>query len=339
MSPKVHAATNGIHSRSEETVRKTRDFDRERTTKKSLDESFLRDASDLVALQESLGFKWISDGQLRWQDLLRPLSESVTGLRLGADLFRWYDTNTFYRRPNVFERLNLENADFVAKEFVERYTDWNNIPKIGNGGTIKKITLPGPYTLASLSENSQYPSIEDLTFSFAKVLSALILGLAKAGISCVQLSEPSLVYRYGQSALTNEDHLKAFLRCVKENFGSLGTEIWLQTSFGDSAKILRDLIRLEEFELVGVDFTQTSLASVEGLDFSQKLLGCGCVDGRNSLIESPQWISEFVKGAQDTLKPKGVVITSSTDLKYLPRKYSDEKLRSIGEAIKLLTDN
>jgi methionine synthase II (cobalamin-independent) len=96
------------------------------------------------------------------------------------------------------------------------------------------------------------------------------------------------------------------------------------------------LIGIEGIVSVGVDFTQTSLNSIDGIKFGEKALGCGCVDGRNSLIEPAEWISDFCFEAIQTLRPNGVVVQPSSELKYLPRTYADEKIKSIGEACKLL---
>ena len=96
------------------------------------------------------------------------------------------------------------------------------------------------------------------------------------------------------------------------------------------------MLTLDGVSAVGVDFTQTSLRSLEKTRFKEKKLACGCIDGRNSLIESPEWIADFCNEAVKTLKPEGLVVLPSSELKYLPRMYADEKLKSIGKACKFL---
>src|SRR5580692_11206649 len=99
MTIKVETTLTGIHSRSEDSVRVSRDFERGRATKELLDRTFQEDATNLVKLQEDSNIDRVSDGQLLWQDFLRPFSENFGGLKGGADLSRWFDTNSFFRKP------------------------------------------------------------------------------------------------------------------------------------------------------------------------------------------------------------------------------------------------
>ena len=329
----IDSTLAGIHSRSELTVRTSRDYDRGRTTRESLHSAFESDAVELVDLQLASGITRISDGQLLWQDLLRPFSESLVGLKIGADLSRWYDTNTFYKKPSIVKRLSApKERSFMLKYVIKRAFD---LVKTGNR-VKRKLILPGPYTLASLVTDGQHTSRVELVEEFARILKMVVRELAALGFGSIQINEPSLVYRYGESALTNKRDLKAFISAFEEHLSRLPVEVSLHTYFGDCSKILKSLVRLGGVASLGIDFTQTSLSSIKGVSFGKIALACGCVDGRNSLIESPQWISGFCMQAIRALKPKGIVVQPSCELKYLPRFNADQKIRSIGEACKLL---
>ena len=334
MTFSVDSTLTGIHSRSERTVRVTRDYDRGRTTKDALDATFESDSADLVNLEINSCITRISDGQLRWQDFIRPFSESISGLKSGADLSRWYDNNSFYRKPSVVKKLTPpKDASFLLK-----YSVGSALDLVGSDDKKikRKLSLPGPYTLASLVTNEFYDSKSELVSEFARILKKIVRGLPELGFSAVQINEPSLVYRYGESALTSKKELNSFISAYEENFSKPPIEVYLHTYFGDCSKILKDLLKLEGIAALGIDFTQTSLDSIEKLRFREKALACGCVDGRNSLIESPEWIANFCSEAIRTLKPNGIVVLPSSELKYLPRTHADEKIRSIGKACKIL---
>ena len=102
------------------------------------------------------------------------------------------------------------------------------------------------------------------------------------------------------------------------------------------SKILNELLTLNGLSALGVDFTQTSLNDIESCKFDETALACGCVDGRNSLVESPNWISKFCVESVRSLKPRGLVILPSCELKYLPRAHADAKIRAIGEASEII---
>ena len=329
MTYSVDATLTGIHSRSEETVRISRDFDRLRTNKETLDTTFEADAKNLVKLQLECGFSKVSDGQLLWQDFLRPFSENLDGLEGGADLFRWFDTNSFFRKPYVRKRVKIPKD----RSFIQEYEVAPAINLVKEGGAKKKISIPGPYTLASLVQDEHYKSKrEDLVDDFATVIRKLLKNLASLGYDAVQINEPSLVYRYGTSALTNKKELKSFLSAFEENLDSPPLPVSLHTYFGDCSTILGKILELEGVSEVGIDFTQTSLDSIEKTEFGEKGLACGCVDGRNSLVESPEWISEYCVDAVKSLEPSSLTILPSSELKYLPRPVADEKIRAIGKA-------
>ena len=150
------------------------------------------------------------------------------------------------------------------------------------------------------------------------------------------MNEPSLVYRYGTSALTSKKELKSFVAAVEDNLDSPPIPLSLHTYFGDCSPILERLLDLEGISEIGVDFTQTSLDSIEKVNFGEKALGCGCVDGRNSLVETPEWIAEYCLEAVRTLDPSGLVILPSSELKYLPRTVADEKIQAIGKAVSVV---
>ncbi len=328
MQLQTEISLTGLHPRSENTVKVSRDFERGRASAEDLDAAFCVDSEELTKLESDLGFATISDGQLRWQDFIRPFSEGAAGLKGGADLSRWFDTNSFYRKPSAERKLDTEKPVSL-----EKYSDRDSLAK---SKIRRKISLPGPYTLASLVENHFYNSKIDLIGEFGRVLRATINVLSNQDYSTVQINEPSLVYRYGESAITNPEHLAAFLSVFSDCISGLNIDIWLHTYFGDCSKILEKLVKLENVSTIGIDFTQTSLRDISSIQFDGKSLGCGCVDGRNSLLESPEWISGFCKQASDALNPKGIVILPSSDLKFLPRTAADGKLESMSKAKNLL---
>ena len=128
----------------------------------------------------------------------------------------------------------------------------------------------------------------------------------------------------------------ASLPTFSEHFSHPALDIYLHTCFGDCSKILGQLLELDGIKGIGIDFTQTSLVSIEKFRFKGKALGCGCVDGRNSLVEKPEWIARFCEEVVKTLKPDALVVLPSCELKYLPRSHADQKVRSIGKACESL---
>ncbi len=320
----VNGALFGIHPRSEQLVKTTRDYDRGRVDGTALKDAFQNDTRELVELQRAAGFDLVSDGQLNWQDFLRPLSENISGLEIGADLTRWFDTNTFFRRPRVTKKLQA-NTDAIM----------HAVNGFGNSdlheGEERTLAIPGPFTLASLVEDQFYSSKEELIHEFAKVLSELIPVL-QTKYSHIQLNEPSLAYRYGESAVNNSSAMDSFVSAFQNGLSKKLRSVALHTCFGDCSAILAELLRLEEVETVGIDFTQTPVSKISSLRFNGKALGVGCFDGRSSFVEDPTWITQFCVDLRKMLEPSGLMLLASCDLKYLPRVTADRKVQAMGQA-------
>ncbi len=55
-------------------------------------------AREVIAEQEAAGIDVITDGHVRWDDILTPFARNMAGFEIGG-LLRWFDNNVYYRRP------------------------------------------------------------------------------------------------------------------------------------------------------------------------------------------------------------------------------------------------
>src|SRR5260370_32520763 len=105
----------GNYGGSEEVGAATRGIDRGRVGSDAVGGAFADDLAAFVRVQKDAGMDFFSDGLLKWQDIFRPLTEA-----LGAKphtLVRWFDTNTFFREPELSGRLSAPaNPDGVAPD-------------------------------------------------------------------------------------------------------------------------------------------------------------------------------------------------------------------------------
>jgi len=84
-----------------------------------------------------------------------------------------------------------------------------------------------------------------------------------------------------------------------------------------------------------VDFYSTPFESLKGHDFD-KGLACGCIDGRNSLLESPTQLKEIILKVREDLEPRAVYLTPSCDLEFLPFPVAEKKVRLLQDAGRLV---
>jgi 5-methyltetrahydropteroyltriglutamate--homocysteine methyltransferase len=314
----VEAHLSGAFPRSEKLVAATRALERRKGTQDEVENALKQDNLSLANLQNDVALDFIVDGQLNWQDLFRPFSKLFSGIE-PASLTRWFDNNTFYRAPLVKGKISFTGND------TSKFFRVDASSAIGR----KKAILPGPFTFAALSEEPSSSSRPDLVDQFAHALRDLIKNLQGVGYKCFQFNEPSLC----EKSLTKDDFTLAkngIETCAK----GLDGQSVLHTYFGDSSKVIESLLDYS-VDSIGIDFYATSLDSLMDLDFN-KGLGCGCIDGRNSLLESPNETKEFVSKTRELLQPKSLIIIPNCDLDFLPQPIAEKKVRLLAQIRKLV---
>ncbi len=316
----------GLHPRSEELIELTRKYDRGRTSQTEVEDCLKKETLQLVELQNHLGFEFVSDGALGWQDLLRPVARSLHGVEPGTQYSRWFDTNTFYLKPTVLDRVSLRSLridDFLQKALLPSSGKW-------------KVSFPGPYTFSQLSDNKHYQSKSDLILDVAKAEREIAGKLFESGVSLVQLSEPCLVYRpYRQEPLSAQelDVAVAAIRYVTE---SAPEKFSLQTFFGDASPILGKLLEVP-VAAVGIDLYETDYSTLEIQTAKDIILGI--VDSEESHLEDPRRVAETALNATKHVGSSKTVLAPNSDLKFLPRFVADKKLSVLAEAARIFGES
>jgi len=301
----------GIYPRSENTVTITRAFDRGKASREDVDRAIQADLSNLIAVQTNAGLDLVVDGQLTWQDIFRPFSEILTGITPGT-LTRWFDNNTFYRKPEVKGKITLGE-----KSSIDRYFRGDRLPD-----KQKKAILPGPFTFAYASQNEMHTKFSDLVDDFAHALGEIIVELEKRGYRCIQFNEP---YLTSNTNKTDLEHAKNAYGILKRN----GSKSIIQTYFNDVQNIIVNLLDFP-VDCIGLDLYATPIESVNQYSFTKEL-NCGCIDGRNSLLESVQEIKSLVERVQIAISPKALYVSPNCDLEFLPSQIAERKTQLLRE--------
>ncbi len=316
----IDAYLTGIFPRSEALIAATRGYDRKRVTAEEVEKRLRKDIVGLVRLQLEEGFGYVSDGLLNWQDIFRPFVEAWDGLSPGP-LTRWFDNNTFFRQPII-------DGEIEARPLGEEYLRFD----MTSMGEKLKAVLPGPYTFATLAENRHYNSLSDAMISVAQGMSDVCGRLTAQGYAHIQFSEPSLVVSPPTEDFWNDvNEAYALLR------RSTRAELSIQLFFGSAAPIVHNLLNLP-VDTLGLDIYEEDLERFSGVDFDMGL-ACGCVDARNSLLESAEEIAEAAAKVEDVLGPPRLALCPNADLEFLPRAIAERKLRALGGGCRALRED
>jgi 5-methyltetrahydropteroyltriglutamate--homocysteine methyltransferase len=315
----------GIFPRPKDLIEVTRAYDRRRIDEKRLKEAFRSASLKVINAQVLFGFNYITDGMLRWQDLLRPFAENLDGVQIGG-MARWFNNNTFYRKPIIVN--NLQRKRSILKEITYTQILPKNYPW--------KAILPAPNTFAQLSENQFYRDKTELMFDYAKILREEIKNLAEQGFKYVQLSDPALVYE-PIALSTSDDELNFISEALKVAVGGIPVETCLQTFFGDFSKVLPEALDFP-VSCLGIDLYETNLEKLKEYKF-EKGVALGLVDSRNSLIEDASELVTIAKETLNSIYPSriyDVFLCPNCDLEFLPWTVAKKKMKIISNVAKLL---
>ena len=290
-------------------VASTRGLDRGRTTADAVEAAFAEDLSAFVRVQQQARLDVFSDGLLRWQDIFRPLMEAVGPIK-PESLVRWFDTNTFFREPDLSGTLpGVDHADGLLPDA--------SVPRP------RVATLPSPYMFsrAARTDRDRNQLMVDLA---SKVLRPVIDAAIAAGCQLVHLEDPWL----GYFGIESKDWapLREALELLHRD---LRATLAFHVYFGDAGPHVDELRRLP-VDAIGVDLVETDVNELgSGWD---KGLVAGVIDGRSSMLESVENTVEVARHLADTVRPRNLYLSSNCELAFLPTVIAEQKVQRLGEA-------
>jgi len=265
---------------------------------------------EVLQQQCDAGLDLVTDGQIRWDDGQTYVTRSIQGFSING-LIRYFDTNTYYRHPIAEAKLEWPGPILVR--------DYHFA--VEHSSRPVKAILPGPFTLAHLSQPGCYPDLRSLALELAHILNQEALALQQAGAPLIQFDEPAI------------GKWKTEFRLLKETSEGLTTKTAIYTWFRDIAGLEPDFFHLP-FQVFGLDFVWGPKNWEAIKRFPQeKELGLGIVDARNTQMESVDEIVEALRRAATHIAPGQLHVNPSCGLDYLPRKNAYQKLVRLVEGV------
>jgi methionine synthase II (cobalamin-independent) len=276
--------------------------------------AFAGDLAAFVQVQKNAGLDVFSDGLLTWQDIFRPLVEG-----LGAKphtLVRWFDTNTFFREPELSGTLpRLDHPDRVVPDA--------SVPRP------RVTTLPSPYMFSRAARTDQ--NRNRLMVALAEqVLRPAIDAAVAAGSQMIHLEDPWL----GYVGIAEEDWapLREALAVLNRD---LDATLAFHVYFGDAGPHIDQLLRLP-VEAIGIDLIETDVNAL-GSRWDKGLVA-GVINGRSSILESVDNTVEVARHLADRVRPRNLYLTSNCELGYLPTVVAEKKVQRLGESARKLKE-
>ncbi|CAN5768019.1 methylcobamide--CoM methyltransferase [soil metagenome] len=268
----------------------------------------------IISEQEGAGIGVITDGQVRWDDLLSPWARNIAGFEIGG-LLRFFDNNVYYRRPVCTGEIEWRGPSSVEA--------WSFADSVATRPV--KAVIPGPVTFARLSVDEHYGDYEAFVLALALVLAQEAFELEAAGARHIQIDEPSLV--------DAPDDLELAARALDLVTGELEqVEVTLATYFGDAKRLGADLFSLPvtTFALYLVS-GPANWELVDELPHGKKLQS-GIVNARNTRLEGEPELSRDIDHLAKKVGAERLMVAPSCGLEFLPRENARRKLERLAAA-------
>lgn len=270
---------------------------------------------EVIREQIEAGLDLVTDGQIRWYDPISHLAGKMEGVEING-LLRFFDTNFYFRQPVIVRQVR-RRGPLVVEEF-----------RLAKGFSVRPVkpVLTGPYTLArsSILQTEVYRDPGALVLDLARLLGEEIQALALEGAEVIQIDEPLI--------LKHPEDLYLFREAVEVLATAKGSaRLALYTYFGDALPCYEAFQALP-VEILGLDFTYSpTLPKVIRAMGSEKVLGLGVFDGRNTKIETKETVFPLLEKVLPGVKTPSAYLNPSCGLEYLPCEKALGKLRRMKE--------
>ena len=263
--------------------------------------------------QERAGLDLLTDGQIRWEDIVTPIARRLEGFEING-LSRWFNNNVYYRRP-VLHKEPFRKGPILVDEY-----------RFAKRCTTKpvKAVLPGPYTFAVVSEDQHYHNVRSLVLKLAEILNAEAMALAEAGAPLIQFDEPAIGFGRSDTKLAVEA-LGVAARGVNAKTAVI-------TYFGSLNGGLEALLR-SPIDVIGVDVVSDpkALATLKRTKITKEL-AVGCMDARNTKLESIRELQTIFRAVEKIVPPDRLYVSPNCGLEFLPHSQALAKLQRLVKA-------
>ncbi len=287
------------------------------------------DAVDLaVRDQEEAGVDIITDGEMR---------------RVGFFTAEFYGRMTGLRALPARRRVGVTSHDqresYIAEAAIDAplglglLEEWNYVRTRTHKPI--KMTCPGPYTLAGrIQPGSAYGDRIEVAYRLAEIIHAELCKLVDAGVTFIQLDEPS----YAVHSLRNSpgEFVKLFNATVHEVKAKIGVHLCFGNFVGRpvAKRVYRPLfpvvldMHADQFAL---EFANREMAEFDlWKEFaSEKELAAGVVDVKNSYVETAEDVAERIRPFLKVVDPTRLTITPDCGFSQTARFVARDKLKAM----------
>jgi len=202
----------------------------------------------------------------------------------------------------------------------------------------RKITLPGPFTMAQQASNEVYDDPDELVMDLAAAVNQEALALERAGADVIQLDEPWL-------RNDPEGARRIAVPAINRALTGLSVTTAVHLCFGYAALVGDKHRNRYDFlgelsdsvaQQVSVEAAQPRLDLGQLSDLSPKVVVLGVLDLGDEVVESPERVADRIRAALAHVPAERLVPAPDCGMKYLPRATAFAKLQALSAGAALV---
>ena len=290
-------------------------WQRKELTDTQLEQTCQEITKAVIQEQEGAGLDLLTDGQIRWEDLVTPIARKLDGFEING-LSRWFNNNVYYRRPILHKAPAWKGPILVD--------DYRNAVRTARKPV--KAVLPGPYTFAVVSEDRHYKTLRPFVMKLAEILNDEARALAAAGAPFVQFDEPAIGF--------GKTNMKLAVEALNLATKGVTAKTAVYTYFGSLNGGLESLMRAH-VDIVGVDVVSDpkTLAALKRVKVTKEL-ALGCLDARNTKLESVTELHALFNVVKQRVPLSRVYVNPNCGLEFLPHAQALAKVQRLVQAVR-----
>ena len=288
-------------------------WQKQELTGEQLEQVFEEITTAVIREQEQIGIDLITDGQIRWEDIVTPIARRLEGVEING-LTRFYNNNIYYRQP-IIKAKPVRTGPILVEEF-------RKAKRVAQRPL--KAVIPGPITFATLCEDRYFKDEAKLISHLAAILNAEARALAEAGAFAIQIDEPSLAYGRAWP--------KGALKAIDQVVDGVQATTSLRLYFGGVDGRLPLLLKTK-VNAIGLDIVTApeQLAALKKVKLN-KIIGLGVVDARNTKLESVKELHAIFEAVKKVVPNERLYVNPNCGLEFLPYEQAKQKLTRLVEA-------
>jgi 5-methyltetrahydropteroyltriglutamate--homocysteine methyltransferase len=300
-----------------------------------IDEDQLEEAQDAATLMavremERAGIDVITDGEIRRESYSNRFHAAIEGMELDEPATITGRSGKPIKIPRIIGPLFRRHA--VQARDVAFLRE--------NTSKTVKITMPGPFTMAQVSQDEHYGDDEAVAMAFADIVREEVADLFAAGADIVQLDEPWMQARPEEA---RRYAVTAINRALK---GAAGTTA-VHVCFG-YAYVVKEKPSGYSFlpeldaciaDQISVEAAQPKLDLNILKDLPTKTVMVGVIDLGDQTPETPEIVADRLRAALEVLPPERIVAAPDCGMKYLPHEVAFEKLRALADGAAIVRES